>query len=111
MQTTPRTRTVIPFLNSDENRGQCRQDDKTQPFVCRMGGAGPVCFRESPATPVCHYFRSGSRQGFSAAVEAPDIHSHGARVNAVFYLASGAGPPPVVLLLHGFPGNEQNMDL
>jgi pimeloyl-ACP methyl ester carboxylesterase len=44
-------------------------------------------------------------------MEAPDIISHGARLNAVFYLASGAGPHPVVLLLHGFPGNEQNMDL
>jgi uncharacterized protein len=46
-----------------------------------------------------------------AAMEAPDIISHGARLNAVLYLASGAGPHPVVLLLHGFPGNEQNMDL
>src|ERR1700731_1389108 len=54
MQTTPRTRPVIPFLKSDENRGQSRHDDKTQPFVCRMGGTGPVCFRESPATPVRH---------------------------------------------------------
>ncbi len=48
---------------------------------------------------------------FPAAMEAPDIISHGARLNAVFYLASGTGPHPVVLLLHGFPGNEQNMDL
>lgn len=46
-----------------------------------------------------------------AAMEAPDITSQGARLNAVFYLASGPGPHPVVLLLHGFPGNEQNMDL
>jgi pimeloyl-ACP methyl ester carboxylesterase len=46
-----------------------------------------------------------------AAMEAPDITSHGARLNAVLYLASGPGPHPVVLLLHGFPGNEQNMDL
>jgi pimeloyl-ACP methyl ester carboxylesterase len=46
-----------------------------------------------------------------ATMEAPDITSHGARLNAVFYLASGTGPHPVVLLLHGFPGNEQNMDL
>jgi uncharacterized protein len=46
-----------------------------------------------------------------ALTEAPDIASHGARLNAVFYLASGKGPHPVVLLMHGFPGNEQNMDL
>ncbi len=48
---------------------------------------------------------------FPAIMEAPDITSHNTRLNAVFYLASGAGPHPVVLLLHGFPGNEQNMDL
>jgi dipeptidyl aminopeptidase/acylaminoacyl peptidase len=41
----------------------------------------------------------------------PDILSHGARLNAVFYLASGAEPHPTVLLLHGFPGNEKNLDL
>jgi pimeloyl-ACP methyl ester carboxylesterase len=35
----------------------------------------------------------------------------GAKINAVFYLASGSGPHPTLLLLHGFPGNEQNLDL
>jgi dipeptidyl aminopeptidase/acylaminoacyl peptidase len=46
-----------------------------------------------------------------AGVEAPDIQSHGSRLNAVFFLASGTGPHPTVLLLHGFPGNEKNQDL
>lgn len=48
---------------------------------------------------------------FPATMEAPDVLSHGARLNAIFYLASGRGPHPTVLLMHGFPGNEQNMDL
>ena len=48
---------------------------------------------------------------FPASMEAPDIRSHGSRLNAVFYLASGRGPHPTSLLLHGFPGNEKNMDL
>jgi pimeloyl-ACP methyl ester carboxylesterase len=48
---------------------------------------------------------------FPAATEAPDIVSHGARLNAVFFIASGRGPHPVVLLLHGFPGNEKNLDV
>jgi uncharacterized protein len=50
-------------------------------------------------------------KNFPAATEAPDIQSHGARMNAVFFIASGQGPHPVVLLLHGFPGNEKNLDL
>lgn len=32
-------------------------------------------------------------------------------MNAHFMLASGAGVHPTLLLLHGFPGNEQNLDL
>jgi uncharacterized protein len=46
-----------------------------------------------------------------AVMEAPDILSHGSRLNAVFYIAAGAGPHPTVILLHGFPGNEKNLDL
>jgi pimeloyl-ACP methyl ester carboxylesterase len=39
------------------------------------------------------------------------IPSHGAQLNAIAYLAAGAGPHPVVIVLHGFPGNEKNLDL
>jgi pimeloyl-ACP methyl ester carboxylesterase len=46
-----------------------------------------------------------------ARMEPLQIMSHGAAMNAVFYLAAGAGPHPTVLLLHGLPGNEQNLDL
>ncbi len=46
-----------------------------------------------------------------AAMLALAIPSHGEALNAVFYAAAGAGPHPTVLLLHGLPGNEQNLDL
>ena len=39
------------------------------------------------------------------------IPSHGALLNAFVYVAAGAGPHPAVVLLHGFPGNERNLDL
>jgi pimeloyl-ACP methyl ester carboxylesterase len=39
------------------------------------------------------------------------IPSHGVGMNALFYLAGGLGPHPTIVLLHGFPGNEQNLDL
>jgi pimeloyl-ACP methyl ester carboxylesterase len=48
---------------------------------------------------------------FPAGVEAPDILSLGSRLNAVLFQASGAQEHPTVLLLHGFPGNEKNLDL
>jgi pimeloyl-ACP methyl ester carboxylesterase len=46
-----------------------------------------------------------------AAMQSFQIPSHGAALNAIAYLASGAGPHPVVIVLHGFPGNEKNLDL
>jgi pimeloyl-ACP methyl ester carboxylesterase len=38
------------------------------------------------------------------------IPSCSANLNAVLYQASGPGPNPTALLLHGLPGNEQNLD-
>jgi pimeloyl-ACP methyl ester carboxylesterase len=37
--------------------------------------------------------------------------SHGSRLNALMYTAQGAGPHPTVILLHGYPGVERNLDL
>ncbi len=39
------------------------------------------------------------------------IPSHGSKLTGLFLLAGGAEPHGTVLLLHGFPGYEQNMDL
>jgi uncharacterized protein len=39
------------------------------------------------------------------------FESHGCRLNGVLLLAAGPGPHPLVVLLHGFPGNERNFDL
>jgi len=46
-----------------------------------------------------------------ATMETFQLPSHGALLNALVYIAPGAGPHPVVVLLHGFPGNEKNLDL
>lgn len=32
-------------------------------------------------------------------------------MSGLIYIASGAGPHPTVILLHGYPGNEKNLDL
>ena len=39
------------------------------------------------------------------------LESGGERLNGLLYVAAGAGPHPAVLLLHGNPGNERNLDL
>ncbi|CAN5335564.1 hypothetical protein BH10PSE4_BH10PSE4_46810 [soil metagenome] len=39
------------------------------------------------------------------------VPTGGVAVNALMYLASGDRPHPTMLFLHGFPGNETNIDL
>lgn len=39
------------------------------------------------------------------------IDSHGSHIMGMLMLASGTQPHPTVILLHGFPGYEQNLDL
>jgi pimeloyl-ACP methyl ester carboxylesterase len=46
-----------------------------------------------------------------AGMEEISILSNGARMNGLLYLAAGGGPHPVVLMLHGYPGFERNLDL
>jgi pimeloyl-ACP methyl ester carboxylesterase len=50
-------------------------------------------------------------QAHPAAMDAFVIPSADGAMNAVLYRAAGAGPHPTLLLFHGFPGNEQNLDL
>jgi uncharacterized protein len=39
------------------------------------------------------------------------IPSHGSGMNALLFVASGKGPHRTVILMHGLPGNERNLDL
>jgi len=50
-------------------------------------------------------------QDAPAGMTAFVLESEGAGMNALMYPAAGEGPHPTLLLLHGFPGNEQNLDL
>lgn len=67
--------------------------------------AGP---RPVPAAVISDPVADPAHPPRSAQVLVP---SHGVGMNALFYLAGGAGAHPTVVLLHGFPGNEQNLDL
>jgi len=46
-----------------------------------------------------------------ATVEVLHIPSGGVEINGLAYLAAGPGPHPTLVLLHGLPGNEKNLDL
>lgn len=46
-----------------------------------------------------------------ARMEVLHIPSGGLTINGVAYLAAGAGVHPTIVLAHGLPGNEKNLDL
>jgi len=46
-----------------------------------------------------------------ARMEVLHIPSGGLQINGIAYVAGGTGRHPAVLLLHGMPGNEKNLDL
>ncbi len=39
------------------------------------------------------------------------FESSGNKLNGLMYVADGPGPHPTVVILHGYPGNERNLDL
>jgi pimeloyl-ACP methyl ester carboxylesterase len=63
--------------------------------------AAPLAIATDPAPDKAH----------PAAMNYVRIPSGGTAINGVLYTASGAGPHAALVLLHGFPGNEQNLDL
>jgi len=46
-----------------------------------------------------------------ARMEVLHIPSGGVEINGVAYLAAGKGAHPTVIICHGWPGNEKNLDL
>ncbi len=46
-----------------------------------------------------------------ARMEVLHVPSGGVEINGVAYLAAGPGPHPTLVIAHGWPGNEKNLDL
>jgi len=64
-------------------------------------------------TTTYHFARtdSGHEGASPARSEVLHIPTGGVEVNGLAYVAEGAGPHPTLVLLHGLPGNEKNLDL
>lgn len=79
--------------------------------ACLAMAAGPVRAGMPPVPGARPAPMSATRAVDRASMQTMQIPSHGALMNALVYVAAGAGPHPAVILLHGFPGNERNLDL
>lgn len=77
--------------------------------VLTFSGA-PLAAREAPL-PLAMRADPPADPRYPAAMSAFVLPVADGAMNAVLYQAAGAGSHPTLLLLHGFPGNEQNLDL
>jgi uncharacterized protein len=79
--------------------------------LCAVTGAG--CETPAPPTALDPILMDPVTvdRAYPPALEPAVIQSHGAKLNGIVYVAEGAGPHPAVIVLHGYPGNERNLDL
>ena len=73
-------------------------------------GAAPA-LAQPAAVPAAVYADPPADAAHPPRMEVLHIPSGGVKINGVAYLAGGAGAHPSVVLLHGLPGNEKNLDL
>jgi pimeloyl-ACP methyl ester carboxylesterase len=64
-----------------------------------------------PAIPAAIFTDPPADKANPPRMDVLHIPSGGVEINGVAYLAGGAGVHPTVVLLHGLPGNEKNLDL
>jgi pimeloyl-ACP methyl ester carboxylesterase len=73
-----------------------------------LGAAPPASVQDMPAA---IFTDPPHDAAHPARMEVLHIPSGGVAINGLAYVAAGAGPHPVVVLCHGLPGNEKNLDL
>jgi len=68
----------------------------------------PVASQSVPA-PI--YTDPPTDKAHPAAMEVLHIPTHGLLINGLIYKPNGEGPHPTLVICHGLPGNEKNLDL
>jgi len=76
--------------------------------VLALAASAPVQAQDVPAA---IYQDPPADPAHKASMEVVHIPTHGVAINGVLYRAAGPGLHPTVVLYHGLPGNEQNLDL
>jgi pimeloyl-ACP methyl ester carboxylesterase len=63
------------------------------------------------SVPAAIYTDPPANKAHPAAMAVLHIPSHGLLINGIVYQPAGAGPHPTLVICHGLPGNEKNLDL
>jgi pimeloyl-ACP methyl ester carboxylesterase len=82
------------------------------PLVSVMVALLVVSTRVSAETvPAAIFTDPPADKAHPAAMTVLHIPSHGVLINGLLYSPPGAGPHPTLVICHGLPGNEKNLDL
>jgi uncharacterized protein len=73
--------------------------------------AAPANAAKPAKLPAAIYTDPAPDKAHPTRMEVLHVPSGGVEINAVAYLASGPGPHPTLVICHGWPGNEKNLDL
>lgn len=76
-----------------------------------LAAAGRAMAAAPPSLPAAIYTDPAHVTDHPASMAVLHIPSGGVDINGVAYLAAGPGPHPTLVLCHGLPGNEKNLDL
>jgi uncharacterized protein len=83
-----------------------------RPFLLILTAAAALGISASAQTvPAAIFTDPPSDPAHPAAMTVLHIPSHGTEINGILYSPSGTGPHPTLVLCHGLPGNEKNLDL
>jgi uncharacterized protein len=78
-------------------------------LICALIGAPLAVHAQS--VPAAIYSDPPADRAHPAAMTVLHIPSHGVLINGLVYSPPGAGPHPTLVICHGLPGNEKNLDL
>src|SRR5882672_2199968 len=79
------------------------------PFILATLCAAPTALAQS--VPAAIFTDPPADAAHPARMTVLHIPTHGLLINGLVYQPSGAGPHPTLVICHGLPGNEKNLDL
>jgi acetyl esterase/lipase len=80
-------------------------------FICVIVAALSATITSVQTVPTAIFTDPPTDAAHPAKMTVLHIPSHGVLINGVVYQPSGAGTHPTLVICHGLPGNEKNLDL
>ncbi|WP_296678134.1 alpha/beta fold hydrolase [Novosphingobium sp.] len=79
-------------------------------IAAAVSNIGPLAAKPLPV-PLAIYTDPAPDKMHPARMEVLHVPSGGVEINAAAYLPAGKGTHPTIVICHGWPGNEKNLDL